>query len=286
MANGNVLDDILDQKNAQTAIGQTVKKRGISRRANDVAGSTPIQKGRTTLRREVTDPDFRPAFRKTARPEDVTKTTAEIVRARAGEEVGVKPVTGKAAVSRGTARTATPFSALERGGQTDLEQKRLGALGKAKPGERIGGVTIASQRRAQESRLGPGGAAFGPKGARRRPSIFSPEGFESFFQQAVKDIPQFQRQIASQKAAGASRKGARADTKAKTERLKVLLSEASKAEELGNVEVAARLRGQAQDLDQPSDPNAILANRLAAADLPRELITQIMAALGNEGANQ
>jgi hypothetical protein len=201
-------------------------------------------------------------------------------------------------------KTVTPWEALEKKGQSKLMQERLGTAGRFKPGDKVsfeggGSFAIAGQPRAQEGRLGKGGANFGgQRGGAKKPSVFSQKGMESFFGNMgslAETIlsPEYQKQVRDERNAATSRAGRLADTKARTDKMKAYASMIKDISEADPDSPAIpTLQEQLQkmtsgDAEADIDPLARIVNNLADLGLPREMLTQIYSIIeSRKGANQ
>jgi hypothetical protein len=179
-------------------------------------------------------------------------------------------------------KTVTPFSALEKGGQSKLMQQRLNRFSKAGSGS--GNFSISSTTRAQESRLGSKGEAFGGSArGSQKASPFSQKGMESFFgnmENLANKIlsPEYQKQVASARTAATTRKGKLADSKAKTERMKAYGSMIKDLSESGGNESVIKMlenKITTEGAEEDIDPMAKFASQLSEMGLPREQISQI-----------
>jgi hypothetical protein len=295
-------DNILTP-DAQKVQGSTPSNRarlmgGTARgRAKDpvtIPTTRDLIKGRSTLRPESTDIDFRDKFKSSKQffqKEDVTRPSKELKIG--GDTTSVTRVGAQGRSPRGKdaealKKTVTPFEALEKGGQSKLMQARLNRFSKAGSGEKFkggGSFSISGTTRAQESRLGSGGEAYGgsARGAGKAPSPFSQKGMEAFFGNmeslASKILsPEYQKQVASARTAATTRKGKLADTKAKTDRMKAYGSMIKDLSESGgNEDVIKMLESKitTEGIEEDIDPMAKFASQLAEMGLPREQISQI-----------
>jgi hypothetical protein len=288
---GTMRDKIIAGSRSINPNGNSPEKNVISKDQQKVAGTTPttrdLAQGRSTLRPESTDIDFRDKFRKSeqfGQKEDITKPSTGM-KITGGTDVTKVQAVGKSPKGKDAGalkRTVTPFEALEKGGQSKLMQARLNRFSKAGSGS--GNFTIASQTRAQESRLGSGGAASG--GVHRggkAPSIFSAKGMESFFGNmgnlANKILsPEYQKQVKDARTAATNKAGQRADIKAKTDRMKAYGSMIKDLSDSGgNEDVIKMLENKitTEGAEENIDPMAKFASQLAEMGLPREQISQI-----------
>jgi hypothetical protein len=274
---------LLDEKDVTNRNGESPTNNVIDTQASVVADSTPSSKNPLGRRDRVAS---KASNLISGRAEGTilsqrakAKTRKEVLATGAAEGVELKTpsITGKTPrqLPAGTGREqaqrvtkglkfkqkdiTTPFSALTTEGQTKLERARLGALGKVKPGEFIdSNFQIAAQPAGGTQRKG------------KQPGIFTQAGTEAFFQSAG-DLaqkflsPEFQKQLATQRTAASTRKGARADSKAKTDRIKALTGVLSSVQEGGgDPELEESLRTKLSQLSGTGiqDPRIRVANLL------------------------
>jgi hypothetical protein len=260
-------------------------------------GKSGTLKGAAISAAEATVPGF-----------GIAANVADIVQKgkAAGKRAGGTKRTDTAQATGEIAKTVTPFSALERSGQTPIERERLGALGEAGPGTQISNNFAIGTKRG--GKIGPGGA-FIPEGGRFGAKKGAPGGlpfaeFENLLSRGI-DLasfftsPEFQARkfVASSKAA--TRAGKAAQQKQANERIKALTTGLENLNLVGggdpgtpgfkqNEELKAQLTTQLQDIitgggggEQPAgggidlDSPQGFATFLAGKNLPKDEVATL-----------